>query len=206
MKELLMKIKFDPFYLVLILACIAGTSFAVFIFKTARPQAIKLIRWSPAESYADVFESFSKRQHPLFKDTDKMIFWGLEKIDSHAEEVIQAINKVTQMQTEQTEYNPAEFAAEDTAKLSEIAHPTQLQFKNPNVPAGSKRRQSPLKLHVIVEVYNFVNMSDINVDEFYDPKSLKKAFRKYPESPTFFTMYQKSSDKFYIDIIQFKEL
>ncbi len=98
MKALIKKTKFDFFHLILIFAALVGTLFAVFIFKTARPQAIKLIRWSPVDHYEEIIDSINKRQYPLLKNTyNEIVIHGASKIDVDAKTFIDSLQRVTQI-------------------------------------------------------------------------------------------------------------
>lgn len=205
------KTKLDPFYLVLIFAALAGTFFAVFIFKTARPQAVKLIRWSPVASYNDVFDSIHKRQYPLLKNTyNDILVWNADKLSLSAEDIISSIYKVTQVSAK-----PADISPEVLKMLSHLQNeksktpqnlPLRLVIQSPTLVAQRKKLKDPKEttLKVNVDVYYFMSFDDINPEEFYDPKALKKALAKASTSPHLFTAYQKDSSSIQIDVISLK--
>lgn len=127
MKTPIIKTKFDSFHLILIFAALVGTVFAVFIFKTARPQAIKLIRWSPVNHYEEIIDSINKRQYPLLKNTyNEIVIHGASKIGVDATSFIDSLQRVTQISASAREgaLSPSspDASARDQDRLDDTLH------------------------------------------------------------------------------------
>ncbi len=207
MKALITKTKFDFFHLILIFAALVGTLFAVFIFKTARPQAIKLIRWSPVDHYEEIIDSINKRQYPLLQNTYKeIIIHGASKIDIDTKGFIDSLQRVTQISAAAPEGTPSSSSPD--ANTLDQSRSDDILYITLNHPAitqvtADKTTKNSATLNLFIEVYYFMDLADIHPEEFYDPKVLTKAIKK-AKAPHLFTAYQKSADSIYIDVISIK--
>lgn len=183
--------KFDGFHIVLILSIAMGILSIVFILLTARPQELKLIKWSVVDSYDEVIQALGKRQYPVLSSTKVLNIWGLENIKLSSLEVAQTIQKFTNIEAVPTTMEVGALPANTAATSSKSASHILL---NPNEDSN---------LDIFIEVYKFMNEEDVNPDEFYDPLFLKKEMKKY-DGPLFFTAYQKNSGQILVDIIRIR--
>lgn len=179
--------KIDGFHIVVFLSIIMGFVSMVFILLTARPQELKLIKWSSVSSYNEIIESLSKRQYPVLKSTQKVTFWGLENIELTSESAARSIKQITSI-------DATPVVADSTLQPDHTETASKLPAQIILEPSEEKT------LDVFIEVIKFVNKNDIHPSEFYDPKFLTKELQK-ADGPLFFTAYQKSSGQIHIDVI-----
>lgn len=174
------KFKFDGFHYVMAGAFVFGLLSIVFIFKTAIPKEIKLIKWSDTDQPGVILESLSRIQYPIFKELYSLQINGLKHLGLSPQQTAITIGKVLDLNV--------------TPKASKSLKPSEeeLFILNP----GSKKN---IKIKI-----NYALLKDIDsiaFDQVYDPKSLEKLLKKL-EGSILFTAYKINESQIFIDVIQ----